>query len=62
MSTKGTHRVKFGTIYVDGKPLETGDLISPTAAQLAAFGDKLEPLAAKADDGKPADAKTKETK
>ena len=38
------YRVKFGTIYTSAGALETGALIQPNAADLAAFGDKLEKL------------------
>ncbi len=38
------YRVKFGTIYTSAGALETGALIEPNAADLQAFGDKLEAI------------------
>lgn len=58
MSEKATHRVKHGTIYVGTRTLETGDLIAPTPQQLAAFGDKLEPVPAAPEPEKGRDPKS----
>ena len=53
------YRVKFGTIYTAAGALETGALIEPSAADLAAFGDKLERVP---DPPKPADEPAEDPK